>query len=496
MVEYLHGAFGQVNANGTRVSDESQGAIVYIGTAPVHTLENGASNLNKPVLVRNFAEAKKMFGYSDDWASYTLCEAMHVHFNVKGVGPIILINVLDPATHKAQQATTVSKTPLGGSITITAAESIVLDSVVVKTTEESPANKTKGTDYTIAYNSDKKIIIIKEIQSGGLGTDALSITYDTVDPSAVTENAVIGSSDGLGLNTGIYAVKNVYQLTGMIPAYMAVPGFSSMPAVHAAMYENSLKINGHWDAYMFVDLPIMHNSAVVTLETAASIKESLGYNHENETVYFPLASGIDGKKYHLSVLAAANFQELLLDQGGAPYRSASNTECSLIENLYLGESYTGRIFDDSIINERLNKNGIASACYIGGRWVIWGAHSANYNQDDADYVNVAETNLMMLYYISNDFQHRRTLDVDQPLTPNDIRTIASEEQARLDALIAVGALTFGEVVMNASADARSDALSGDWSFAFRVTTTPLAKSLTAVVTWTDDGFATYFEDVA
>ena len=100
----------------------------------------------------------------------------------------------------------------------------------------------------------------------------------------------------------------------------------------------------------------------------------------------------------------------------------------------------------------------------------------------------------MLYYISNDFQDRRTLDVDQPLTPNDIKTIVSQEQTRLDALKGIGALTFGEVVLNADAEARADVLKGDWSFAFNVTTTPLAKSLTAKVNWTDDGFATYFEE--
>ena len=49
-------------------------------------------------------------------------------------------------------------------------------------------------------------------------------------------------------------------------------------------------------------------------------------------------------------------------------------------------------------------------------------------------------------------------------------------------------------MINASADTRSDIINGDWSFAFTVTTTPLAKSLTAIVTWTDDGFATYFEE--
>ena len=493
MAEYLHGAYGEINAVGNRVSDESLSAIVCIGTAPVHTVEGGASNVNVPILINNIAEARKYLGYSDDWASYTLCEAMHVFFENKGVGPLVFINVLDPATHRASDPGSVSKTPENGRVTIASAESIILDTVVVKAGNTA---KVKGTDYTIAYNPDKKTIVITEVTSGSLGTAALTITYSTINAAAVTDAVVIGSSDGLGLNTGVFAVKDVYQVTGYIPAYLLAPGFSSHPAVHSALYQNSVKINGHWDAYMFVDMPIVNEGTAITLDTAATYKSANGYNKENETVYFPLASGVDGQKYHLSVLAAANFQELLIAQDGIPYRTASNTACSLIENLYLGEAYAGRIFDDSIINEKLNKNGIASAAYVGGRWAIWGAHSADYNQDNATQINVAETNRMMLYYISNDFQDRRTLDVDQPLTPNDIKSIVSEEQTRLDALLAVGALTYGEVMLNSSAQARADILNGDWQFSFNVTTTPLAKSLKAVVNWTDDGFATYFEEDA
>ena len=483
MADYKHGAYGVIQAVGSRVADESQGAIVYVGTAPVHNVDGG---------VNNIAEARKYFGYSDEWDKYTLCEAMHVHLENKGVGPLVFINVLNPATHKASDAGTVSKTPENGRVTIPAAQDIILDSVVVKSDNTT---KIKGTDYAIAYNIEKKTITISELTAGALGTSALTITYNTVDASAVTAADVIGTSDGLGLNTGIFAIKNVYQLTGYIPAYLAAPGFSSVPAVHAAMYQNSVKVNGHWDVYMFVDLPIMNSETPLTLDTAKTYKNGNGYTKENETVFFPLAQGTDGKIYHLSVLAAANFQELLLAQDGIPYKTASNTDCSLIENLYLGASNTGRVYDDSIINEKLNKNGIASAAYVGGRWAIWGCHSADYDQDNGDQINVAETNRMMLYYISNDFQHRRTPDVDKPMTANDLQTIIAEEQTRVDALLNIGALTRGVVTLNADAQAKSDIMNGDYSFLFDITTTPLAKSLTAIVNWTDEGFVTYFESV-
>lgn len=490
MAEYLHGTYGQIQAVGSRVSTESLNAIVYIGTAPVHTIEGGAENVNKPILVSNIAEARKKLGYCDDFAAYTLCEAMHIHFDLNGVGPLIFINVLDPAKHVKAEKGTASLTPENGRVTIVAADKVVLDTVEVKA---GSATKVKGKDYAISYNVDKKIIIISELKKGSLGTSALTISYKQIDPSAVTTDDVIGSSDGFGLNTGIFAVRDVYQATGFIPSFLVAPGFSSIPAVHGAMVENSTKINGHWDAYMLVDLPIFSGEEAVTLATAVTWKNANGYKKENETVYFPMVSGIDGMKYHLSTLAAANLQVLLVDQDGIPFRTASNTECAMIENLYLGEDSKGRVYDDTLINEVLNKNGIASAAYVGGRWVVWGAHSADYNPDDADSINVSETNRMMLFYISNDFQHRRSNDVDKPLTANDLQSIVAEEQARIDALLKIGALIFGEVHLTADFDDKSDIMNGDFSITFNVTTTPLAKSLTAIVNWTPDGFTTYFE---
>ena len=491
MPNYLHGAYGQIQTAGTRVANNSQGAIVYIGTAPVHQVEGGASNVNKPIAVNNIAEARRFFGYSDDWASYTLCEAMHAHFELKGVGPLVLINVLDPTTHKAGTKTNKSLTPANGRITITDAADVYLDSVEVKTSDSETA-KVKGTDYSVSYNAGKKQIVLQELTSGALGTDALSVSYDTVTPESVKDADVIGESDGLGMNTGIFAVKNVYNATGYIPAYLAAPGWSSIPAVNAALYQNSVKINGHWDAYIFADLPIVHNGTAITLATAAEWKAENGYTHENETVYFPLAKGVDGQTYHISVLAAANFQELLMEQDGIPWKTASNTACPVVENLYMGEDSVNRVYDDEIINNYLNKNGIASAAFVGGRWAIWGSHSAGYGQEDGDQINAAETNRMMLYYISNDFQVRRVDDVDKQMSANDLATIVSEEQARLDALLKIGALIHGEVYVNATAENQSDIMQGDYSFTFNVTTTPLAKSLTAVVNWTDEGLVTYY----
>jgi hypothetical protein len=245
---------------------------------------------------------------------------------------------------------------------------------------------------------------------------------------------------------------------------------------------------------MFVDMPLTDSlGAQITLQSAPTWKANNGYNKDNESVFFPLALGTDGKKYHISVLNCANFQELLIENRGIPYMTGSNTVCNLIEDLYFGESWRGRIYDDEIINRTLNCNGIDSAAFVGGKWVIWGMFAGSYNQDDATTINVFDTCLMMLYYITNDFQHRRNVDIDKPMPINDLKQMVAEEQARIDALLGIGALTYGQVELDASEQARSDIYSGDFRILFNVTNTPLAKSLTAIANWTANGYEIYFQ---
>lgn len=494
---YLHGAYGDQQAIGTRVATESQSAVVLVGTAPVQNLlpdADGNWNVNKPILVNDISEAKKYFGYSDDWAKYSLCEAMHVFLELAGVGPLVMINVLDPkSTHRSSAVTTKTATPSSGRITIANCEDAILDTIVVKTQDTPPVEKVKGTDYTAVYNAAKKSIIIQELTAGALGSAALDITYYTVTASAITSTDIIGADDGAGTHTGLYAIKDVYNLCGVIPAIFMAPGWSEVPAVHATMATLSLKINGHWDAWMFTDIPISDNGTPVTMASAKTWKDANGYTKKNETVSFPMVVGTDSKKYHLSVIRCANFLQLLAENDGIPYHTASNTAAGIVANLWLGASSVGKVFDDQYINENLNKNGICSAAFVGGRWVIWGAHSAEYDQVNGDNINVSETNYMMLFYLSNDFQARRVYDVDQPLSANDIQSITAEEQSRLDALVKIGALTYGVATLDTSEAAKSDMYNGDFLFIFDVTTTPIAKSLTVLVNWVDDGFATYFE---
>ena len=131
-----------------------------MGTAPVHNIEGGAKNVNRPILVNNMAEAKKYFGYSDDWASFTLCEAMSVHLDYKGVGPLVLINVFDPtkAAHKESTGGTAEKTPSNGQIVLTSVTiTYKANNSVTPAEDDVKIAALTGSTYTILNNSDSKL---------------------------------------------------------------------------------------------------------------------------------------------------------------------------------------------------------------------------------------------------------------------------------------------------------------------------------------------------
>lgn len=485
---FLYGAYAEIAAARNVASQTTSTTPIYIGTAPVHTVTGGADTVNVPIVLNNFAECVSKLGYSDDWEAYTLCEAMYAHFYLEGIGPIVVINVFDPARHTPTSTGTgtTSQTPANGRVTIPDAGKIILDSVEV-------TGKTLGTDYTIAYDWQTETISIVQTGSDSLGSSELTINYDLVDPTTVKTSDVIGASDGEGINTGVYAVMNVYQATGYKPTLLLAPGWAEQKVVHDALIDVSSAINGHWHADVYTDIPLVDlEDEPITLSSAVEWKRENGYDKSNEKVHFPLLAGNDGHKYHLSVRECINKQKVDRDANGVPYNTASNTNLTDASGLYFDEKQ--RYVDDDTLNQQLCRNGITTAAYIGGRWVLWGSRMANYEYGVSDPASASDTQHMMLAYLCNTFQERRAIEVDKPMTRARLSSIAFDEQSYLDSLVSIGALLYGKIELMMNTDATSDVLSGDFKYKIEVTTVPLAKSLTAYVSWTDAGLATYMEE--
>ena len=81
-----HGVYTTQAATGVSTPSVADSGIPFVvGAAPVQSADNySAAALGLPVLCTSFAEAKAALGYSDDFASYELCEVMYTHFQLFG----------------------------------------------------------------------------------------------------------------------------------------------------------------------------------------------------------------------------------------------------------------------------------------------------------------------------------------------------------------------------------------------------------------------------
>lgn len=479
---YKHGAYGEITKSKAVAAAQADTVLVYVGTAPVHLISGyaAAGIINTPVRVRNMTEAKNVFGYSDDWDSYTLCEAFAEHFanSVENSGPIYVINVLDPAVHKGEQVS-LSNQDLSAPLKISSGHGIILDTVGV-------AGKVKGTDYTVAYDADEDVVTIAPITEL---TATETVTYYPIDVSGIDSAAIIGTS-GDGASTGLQAIKQLYTKYNAIPNLIAAPGWSDKPEVYAAMVAASQKINGHWEAFVVADIPV--GADTDTIAKAKTWQTEHGYTSERSKVCWPQKIDGAGRVCHLSTACAAAMLRVDLSHDSVPMESPSNKEI-MATGQYFGAEADNPGYDQAEVNE-LNEAGITSLCFWGGRWVLWGPHTAAYKYGaSTDPRAIFDVNYRMLEYITNGFQRRHGVEIDGPMTLGLKDSIINAEQEELDRLTGLGAVIGDPTVeFLESSNSTGDVMQGDFVFDIQFTATPPFKSGTARVCYTDDGFAAYF----
>lgn len=489
-VIYKHGTYGEYADSIGAAPARSDTVAVYVGTAPVNLVPGYAEKglVNKPISISTYEGALGSLGYSSDWENFTLCEAIKAHFNntLGNAAPVIFINVLDPAVHKAAEQETTSLSFVNGSAVIDS-DKIILDSITV-------ADKTKGTDYDVTYNYTKGQAVISSIGSTPL-SGSLSVTYDEIDTSAIDSDDIIGGVTSAGVYTGLGCVDLIYQTYNLIPSILAAPGWSEDPDVYAAMLVKASKINGHWDAFVVADIPLNDTSTVNTIALAKTWQSTNGYTNANSKVCWPQVKSATGEIYHLSTLCT--WQMMLTDAShdGVPMETPSNKELPVVSQ-YFGSASTNAGFDQTQGNE-LNAAGITTAVFWGGRWVLWGPHTAAYSfgmTDDAK--NIFDNNVRMMMYVSNSFQREHALTIDKPMTRALADTIRNREQQKADALAAVGAFIGAPTVEFREAENSTDELvEGNFVWSFAGTPTPPFKSGTIKVAYTSAGFETFYEEV-
>ena len=489
MSNYKHGTYGEFAASIGQVATQSGTVAVYVGIAPVNLIRGYAASVNAPVKLTSMADVRRFMGYSKNWGSFDLCEAFKLHFDndAGNVGPIVAINVLDPATNRKVEATTKALSFVNGRATIDS-DTIVLDTLVL-------ADKVEGTDYSVDYDFNKGQVIIQSIGSNAIA-GSVDATYYEVDVSTIDAEDVIGDATDAGVYTGLGCVALVHQELNMVPNLILCPKWSEQPEVYKAMIEAATKINGHWDAFVYADIPVVSGATKVdTIAAAITWKDTNNYTDERSKVFWPKAKDNDGNTYHASVLGAWRTMMVDATHDGVPMESPSNKPVP-VSKQYFGEGSTNRGFDQQSANG-LNADGITTIVYWGGQWVLWGPHTAAFKHDDVqDNRSIFDNSIRMMMYVSNSFQADHALTIDQPMTVAMVDTIKNLEQEKMDALAAVGAFVGVPVVEFLQSDNSTDALvQGDFVWSFKGTPTPPFKSGTLKVAYTTAGFDSYFGEV-
>ena len=106
---YKHGIGVREVPTRLPLSQENLGGVVIaFGVAPINMTDYPEDAVNSLFLCKSFDEAKEIFGYSEDYAKYSLCQVMDVFFKVAKTTPVILCNVLDPKIHSSDYTETLT----------------------------------------------------------------------------------------------------------------------------------------------------------------------------------------------------------------------------------------------------------------------------------------------------------------------------------------------------------------------------------------------------
>ena len=486
--QYLYGAYGHIGETTARNAVQAGTVPVYVGAAPVNLVRGYAelNVINSPVKVSNMPDAQRRMGYSADWEAFTLCEAFAAHFNnpIGNVGPIYVINVLDPDTMKKAEPTTEELAFKGGRAEFKS-DKIILDTFVI-------ADKVEGVDFAVGYNYGKGTVVVTSLDPDSPLEGTIAATFDEVDATQIQVEDIIGGVTSEGEYSGLGAIGLLYQEHNAVANIIAAPGWSEKPNVYNALIAASQKINGHWDAFVVADIPLVDTAAIDTIEKAKAWKVANGYSSERSKVYWPMAINGAGEKYHLSTMAVVTMQRVDFSHSSVPMETPGNKPVA-ITRLYFGEGSNNKGYDQQTANE-LTQRGISTAVYWAGNWVLWGDHTAAYTYGaDVDPRAIFDVSIRMLMHITNSFQREWGTTIDSPMSLQLRDTILNREQEKLDALLSLGAL-IGDprVEFIETSNPITNMMNGDFRWDVAVTPTPPLKSATVYVTYTDEGFAAYF----
>lgn len=444
---------------------------VFIGTAPVHMTKDPTA-INRPILVYSWAEAVAALGYSDDWETWTLCEAMYSQLRLFNVAPIVFINVFNP--EKGSEKINAADFPVSdGSATITDLLAMP-ETIVVKAAGDTGSAYKLGTDYTVGYTEDAlKVTLIP----GGaiLGTvEALSISYKAVNPNSVAAKDVIGGvNKATGKRTGVEVIDEVFPRTRLVPGILAAPGWEESGELLALLQAKAKSVNSLFRSVALVDIP---ESAGVTYRDVPAWKELHGLSSEFCIACWPRVQ-LGDKRFHLSTQLAGRMGRTDYDNGDVPFASPSN-QSLYIDGLCLADG-TEVVLDHSQANY-LGDNGIVTALNWIGGWKAWGNRTCTYPAS-ADPKDAWIPSRRMFNWVTNSIVLSYWRRISLPIRRILIDDIVTSVNIWLKGLVSAGQLVGGRIEFLAADNPQTAIMDGKIKFRIYICTSSPAQEIEFVL---------------
>lgn len=491
---YTHGIkISEVSTSVLPPVSVSAGIPFIVGTAPVNMAD--PSNVNKPVLVSNYSEAVAAFGYvpaKPDAMSglskyeYTISEFIYSQFALYGVGPAIIVNVLDPATHKkTADAKSVTLDARSGSAVIEES-GIEPDSVSLAKGETA---YTRGTDYVVSFDEDGNLVIssLKGPSDNFLCSvgEALTFGASKLDPSAVDAGAIIGGVSPEGKKSGFELVSDCFPRFRLVPGILLAPGFSDDPRVAAVMSAKAANINETFEAIALIDADTLK---VTQYSAVAEWKNSNNVTDPRQICCWPCLS-LGGVLFHQSTQLAGVLGLTDSNNDDVPYVSPSNQSyqmtASVLEDgteVWLGQDNAAY----------LNGQGVVTALNFIGGWKCWGNRTACYpgNTDVKDaFISIRRT----MGWIGNTLVQSFWQRLDAPLNRRQIDTIVDSANLWLNGLAARQYILGGRVEFLDTENPTIDLMDGKARFHVYVTPASPNREIDFILEYDPKYIETLFE---
>ncbi|EKP2011546.1 phage tail sheath subtilisin-like domain-containing protein [Salmonella enterica] len=460
---WFHGANTRETLGGPRPVKQVKSAVIgLIGTAPV-------GPVNTHVLIDSETAAAQ---YGPELPGFTIPQALRAIAD-HGVMSVVVINVLNPATHSSRVADEVIA-PEGGA---RLAHGMVSEVVVKNST--GTTTHVAGKDYTLDASSG----VITRLADGGImATDSVKVTYTWLDPSKVTAADIIGSVGASGRRSGILALDDVFSDLGFDSKILIAPVYGTQMSVTAALSVMADKLG----AVAYVDAPV--GCSVQQVLAGRGPKGTINFNTSSDRVrlcyphlkvYDPVTNA--DRLEPLSVRAAALRARVDLDEGY--WVSSSNHEIKGVTGME--RPISARIDDATCEANLLNEAGVTTVFNSFGTGIrLWGNRNAAFPTSThiTSFENVRRT-----ADIFNESLRLTSLQyIDQPMSDALIDNILGTAENYARTMSGDGALLGFKVWYDKARNTRSELGSGHLRVSYKITPSIPMEWLTYEAEITDE----------